>query len=214
MKITFKPATAGDDPNVLDITFSDLGGQFAIEITGTSKEETDSLKGELQALRRGYEAGSESYKKHFTIEYNDKKTAVRMVGNIYNALIIMREQGVLSENLLSLIDSDSDVQKCLEQSKSFITPAKKSPGISFDFGSTVSVATTTAEEKSKTSPPVELKATNDPYKDFCKRLTKQSPTELDASLKRLAEDIKELFHYELTITKLPPPPLNIKSSKS
>lgn len=128
MKAIFK---FGANDSVKQIIFHDEERDPCMEIHAQNIEIHQSLFEQLGFYLQINSLGEASIKLNFTIE-NAGNNIIKIKGNIYNALDLMKDRELIDKNLISHIDNDEDelLKDFIKESRKFEIPVTKNIQIS------------------------------------------------------------------------------------
>lgn len=109
------------DPTIFEITFSERNNEFIMEIQTIDGKEASKLTGEIHALR-SYHNMDNPIKQNFELECYDVAKKVKIVGNIFNALNLLKNDGIISKDFIKLIEDDPEVRDFINRTKNYILP--------------------------------------------------------------------------------------------
>jgi hypothetical protein len=106
------------DPAVTSIAVNNSNGDFQLEIICRSEAAAKDLQETLGGLKKIYEMGTGS--QNFKLQkFSQGNASVKISGNIFNALTIIKEKGVFSTAVLDLLDTNQEFQTIIQSSKQF-----------------------------------------------------------------------------------------------
>lgn len=109
------------DPTIFEISFSERNNEFVMEIQTIDGNEASRLAGEIHALRSHHNMDN-PIKQNFELECYDVENKVKIVGNIFNAFNLLKNDGLISKDFITLIEDDREVRDFFNRTKNFILP--------------------------------------------------------------------------------------------
>ncbi|MES2218083.1 MAG: hypothetical protein V4501_06705 [Pseudomonadota bacterium] len=111
---------------IISITVNEINGSFLLEINCSDTESAKDLQGTIGALKKIYEADTDS--QNFILRKFTPITSISVIGNIFNALNILREKEVIDKSVFAIVDANQEFQTILQSSKTFTLTSSSNVG--------------------------------------------------------------------------------------
>lgn len=105
------------DPKIMQIAFSE-GPEFAMEIYTYNKFDESDIKKRIRLFLAIAASGMEGPNPDVQIKSTAK--AIKLIGNIFNALELLKDKEIISQELYSAINADGKVQEIIQGSKQYV----------------------------------------------------------------------------------------------